>query len=91
MKSISKKIQKKEEYYIEFTDEELEVLNIKKGDKFSWEVSDEGVLLKKYGEIEIDLKDFSKELLEFLVKESIQNDISVNEVIETILNEFIKK
>ena len=91
MKSISKKIQKKEEYYIEFTHEELEVLNIKKGDKFSWEVSDEGVLLKKYGEIEIDLKDFSKELLEFLVKESIQNDISVNEVIETILNEFIKK
>jgi len=85
MKTIAKKIQRSEDLFIQFTPEELQQLNIKDGDKFSWKIEDEGLLLQKYATLDIDLADFSREVLEMLITLSIEKDISVSEVIEEIL------
>jgi bifunctional DNA-binding transcriptional regulator/antitoxin component of YhaV-PrlF toxin-antitoxin module len=70
---------------VKFTEEELQKLNIKEGDKFSWEIVDDGVLLKKYESIELDLSEFSREVLEMLIQESIKRNVSVEDVIEDVL------
>lgn len=91
MKPITKKVQRSEELFIQFTPEELQQLNIKEGDKFSWKIEDEGLLLQKYGSIDIDLADFSRETLEMLVTLSIEKDITVSEVIEEIIRNVVEE
>ncbi len=87
--TASKRVQTRQEYFIQFTDEEAEALNIKEGDKFSIKTTDEGILLERYGSIEIDLADFSRETLEFLIEESIAKDIPVSIVVENCLRNAI--
>lgn len=91
MKPITKKVQRSEELFIQFTPEELQQLNLKEGDKFSWKIEDEGLLLQKYGSIDIDLADFSRETLEMLVTLSIEKDITVSEVIEEIIRNVVEE
>jgi hypothetical protein len=50
----------------------------------------DGVLLKKYKNLELDLQDFSREVLEFLVKESCEKDITVSQVIEDVIEVLLK-
>lgn len=88
---ITKTLQRSEDLYIQFTDEELNTLGLKQGDKLSWEHSEEGIVLKKFVKIDIDIKDFSREVLEMLVIQSVENDVSVNEVISNILEAQLKK
>jgi hypothetical protein len=76
---------------IKFTDEELVRLGIEKGDKFSIKEKDGGILLEKFGTIELDLEDFSREILELLIQRSCEEDISVNQVIENILTSYLDK
>lgn len=88
---ITKTIEKNEEYFIQFTDEELSKLNIKRGDKFDWVLNEDGsVLLKKWATIDIDLSDWSKELLMFLVEESLKNDQTINEIIVDCLERVVE-
>ncbi len=87
--AISKTVEPTGDLCITFTDEELTQLGITKGDKFSFEEKDGGFLLKKYQKIDIDLKEFSRETLELLVTLSCEKDISINEVIENVLTEYI--
>jgi bifunctional DNA-binding transcriptional regulator/antitoxin component of YhaV-PrlF toxin-antitoxin module len=86
---IRKTIQRSEECFVQFTKEELEQLNIKEGDKFTWEVQDDGLMLKKFGTIDIDFADFDREVLEFLIAESCEKDVSVNEIISDILQKTV--
>ena len=88
---ITKKAQRSEELYIQFTDEELEALNIKAGDKFSWEVQDNSIVLKKFASLDVDISEWSREVLEMLIVESVEKDISVNEVICDILDGYLPK
>ena len=88
---ITKKAQRSEELYIQFTDEELKALNIKAGDKFSWEVEDNSLVLKKFASLDVDISEWSREVLEMLIVESIEKDISVNEVICNILDGYLPK
>jgi len=88
---ITKKVQRSEELYVQFTDEELEALNIKAGDKFSWEVEDNSLVLKKFASLDVDISEWSREVLEMLIAESVEKDISVNEVICDILDNFLPK
>ena len=67
---------------IKFTEEELNKLGIKEGDKFSYEEHDGGFLLRKYESIEIDFSDFSKETLQFLITYSVDNNLTIEEAIE---------
>lgn len=88
---INKKIEEFIEYGVKFTDEECEQLGINEGDKFSFEVSDEGVLMKKFETLDLDISEFPREILEFLVKESCEKDITVSQVIENVFDWFIKE
>ena len=75
---------------IKFTDEELNRLGIKKGDKFSFKEDGDGILLQKYGTIDIDLSELSRETLEMMIKTSCDEDISINEVVSNILEKAIE-
>ena len=87
---INKKIQTTGEMCVKFTEEELAQLNIKQGDKFSIKETDDGILLEKFSTIELDLSEYDRDILELLIKESCEKDISINEVISNILDQVIK-
>ena len=84
---MEKVVQSKQEFFIEFTDEELSNLNLKKGSKLTVEIDEntKEIKLTPFGSIEISLSDFNRDTLEFLISESVEKDISVNEVISDIL------
>lgn len=90
MKTISKILEPTGDVCIKFTDEELEQFNIKSGDKFSIIEQDGGILLKKYKTIEIDISEFSREVLEMIIKESIEKSLPVENVLEDIISNYIK-
>jgi len=88
---IAKTIKVKEDYYIEFTDEELKALKMEKGQKYSWEIKDGGVQLTPFVKMEIEIGDWERETLEFLIQESCERDVSVNEIINEVLMSYAKQ
>lgn len=87
---MTKEIKTREECYIEFSDEELAALDWQPGDKLSWQITDEGVSLKKCEEIDIDLEEFTKEELIDLITVSSARDITVEELIVDVLREAVE-
>jgi hypothetical protein len=87
---MKKEIKSRKEYYVEFTDEECDQLDIKEGDKFLLKEKEGGVLMEKYATMELDLSEFNRETLEFLISESAEKDKTVSEVIEDILTKIIE-
>jgi bifunctional DNA-binding transcriptional regulator/antitoxin component of YhaV-PrlF toxin-antitoxin module len=88
---IKKTLETTGDVCVKFTEEELSKLNIKQGDKFSIKETDEGILLEKFSTIDIDLSQFERELLEFLIQESCNKDVSINEVISDILEKGLEQ
>ena len=89
---IKKTVQRSEDLFVQFTPEELKELDIKEGDKFSWNITEDGnVALKKFETIDINLGDFNRDVLEFIIAESCEKDISVNDVISNILEQAVKE
>jgi|694.fasta_scaffold00095_51 hypothetical protein len=86
---MQKKILRSEDLYIQFSKEELAALNINEGDKFSWKETEDGILLQKFVPLDIDLNDFDRGALEMLISLSVEKDISVNDVINDILEKFV--
>jgi hypothetical protein len=86
---ITKKVEKKEEYYLTFSEEELSQLNLKEGDKFSWKIKEDGVFLEKWVPMELEIGDWSKEVLLFLIEQSIEKNQTINEVIVDILDQIV--
>lgn len=76
---------------IKFTEEELSKLGLKQGDKLSWEEAKDGFILRKYEKIDINISEWSREVLEMLISESVEQDVSVNDVICRILEEQFTK
>lgn len=87
---MTKTVKSREELYIDFTDEELAALNIEKGDKFSIIPQDNGFLLQKYAELEIDLSEWTKADLINLIHRSIDNDQTIEETIEEIITDIVE-
>jgi len=88
---MKKALQPTGDMMIAFTEDELLELNIKQGDKFDFKLQDDGsVKLEKYVDLELDMTDWSREVLEMLVKRSCEQDVSVNEVLIEILKQVIK-
>jgi hypothetical protein len=88
---ITKTVQRSEDLYIQFNEDEMKSLDIKPGDKFSWEMgSDSSVTLKKFASIDIDISEWSREILEMLITESLEKDLPVNDIIVNILEEQLK-
>ena len=88
-----KKVLEKKDLYIQFSEEEMQELGWEAGQKLSFKFDEEtkAITLEPFVKMEIDISEWPREILEFLVGESCDRDISVNEVInETLLN-FIKK
>jgi hypothetical protein len=88
-----KKVQEKTDVFIQFSDEELEELGWEKGQKLSLDFDEETktITLKPFVKVEIDMGDWDRELLEFIIQESCEKDISVNEVISNILEKQLKR
>jgi hypothetical protein len=88
---ISKELLRSEELYVQFTAEEVQQLGLEEGQKFSIQITDDGgVMLKPHVKIEIELTDFSREVLEYIISESCERDVSVNEVISGMLENFME-
>ena len=90
MKSIAKTVKVKEDYYIEFTDEELKTLKMEKGQKYSCEIEDGALKLVPFAKVELEMGTWEREVLEFLIQESCERDVSVNEIINDVLEGAIK-
>jgi len=91
MKPIQKTVKVKEDYYIEFTDEELEALKMEKGQKFSCKVEDGALKLEPFVKVELEIENWPREILTFLIQESCERDVSVNEVINDVLEKAINE
>lgn len=94
MKPITKVVQKTEDLFIEFNQEEMDALGIKPHDKFEVLINeDEGnsIILKKFKKIEIDLSEFDKEILIHLINQSIVDQVPVDEIIRTYLEKVLEK
>jgi hypothetical protein len=85
-----KTVQKKEEYFIQFTDEEMEQLKIKPNTKFTVELSEDksGLILTPHEEIEIDLDEFSKEDLINIIVAANKKDMTFEEFLVDSLTKF---
>ena len=88
---IKKTLEPTGDVCVKFTEDELSQLNIKQGDKFSIKETADGILLQKFATIDIDLSELDKELLEFLIIESCDKDISINEVISNLLEKGLEQ
>ena len=88
-----KKIQEKKELYIQFSDEEMHELGWEEGQKLSFKFDEEtkAITLEPYVKMEIEISEWPREILEFLIQESCDRDISVNEIINETLLKFIDK
>lgn len=91
MKSIAKQIKVKEDYYIDFTDEELAALKMEKGQKYSCEIENGALKLVPFEKVELEIGNWDRSILEMLIQKSCDQDVSVNEVISDILEEMIEK
>ncbi len=87
-----KKIQKKEDFFIEFTDEEMAKLKIKPHDKFTVEIAKDkkSFTLIPHEEIEIDLEDFSKEDLINIIVAAHKSHQTFEEFVVDALEDFCK-
>lgn len=89
--SLVKVVQKKEDFYIEFTDEEMQALDFNPGDKFEVEAGDESIILRKMVPVDINLGDFDKDTLVFLIEESIREQKPVDDVIREYVEKYLKE
>jgi len=90
--TIVKTVQKKEDFYVEFTDEEMECLGFERGDKFEVEVGDnQSIVLRKMAKIDLDLEDFDKSTLVFLIEESVREQKPVDDVIREVITKHLSE
>ena len=87
---IKKTIEPTGDVFIKFTQDELDSLNINEGDKFSIKECDNGILLQKFEKLELDISEWDRSILEMLISDSCEMDISVNDLISDIISKFIK-
>lgn len=86
----NKVLQPTNDAYIQFTEEELQEIGAGAGTKFSVKHHDDGSIeLRPYVKVEIDIEDWPREILEMLISDSCEQDISVNDVITDLLKESL--
>lgn len=89
----TKKVLEKKELYIQFSEEEMQELGWEEGQKLSFKFDEEtkAITLEPFVKMELDISEWPVEILQFLVGESCDRDISVNEVINETLLQFLNK
>lgn len=89
---IKKTLQPTNDMYLQFTEDELQTLNMKPGDKFDVKHYEDGSIeLRPYAKMEIDMEDWPREALEEIIKQSCEQDISANEVISNLLKQSLEQ
>jgi hypothetical protein len=90
-KTFIKTVLPTDDVYIQFTDEEVKEFGWEPGQKFECQSQEDGSFkLVPYVKMELDLEEWPVEILHMLIKESCDNDISVNDVINNLLKESLK-
>ena len=88
---IKKVLQPTNDCFIQFTEEELSSIGAGPGTKFQAKVHDDGSIeLRPYVKVELDMEEWPREVLEMIVKESCEQDISANDIINNLLKESLK-
>jgi hypothetical protein len=82
-----KKVLEKKDLYIQFSEEEMQELGWEEGQKLSFKFNEEtkAITLEPFVKMELDVSEWDREILEFLVGESCERDVSVNEIINEVL------
>lgn len=88
-----KKVQEKKELFLQFSEEEIQEMGWEEGQKLSLDLDEETgtITLKPFVKMEIEISEWPREILEFLVTESCDRDVSVNEIINEVLLNFVNK
>jgi hypothetical protein len=89
----TKKVQEKKDLYVQFSEEEIQEMGWEENQKLSVKVDEKTgqITLEPFVKMELEIGDWPREILEFLVGESCERDISVNEVINEVLVQSLKK
>ena len=88
---MTKKVEPTGEVCIRFTEDEMHELNLIPGTKMSVAEGEDGTItLTPFKSLEIDISEWSREVLEMLIVESCEQDISINEVIQKHLEKYLE-
>jgi hypothetical protein len=91
MHQLTKTLEPTGDVCVKFTEEELSKLNLSSGEKLSVAVNATGELvLSKFSTIELDMSDWTRETLEFLLAESCTRDVGVNQIIAEVLEKALE-
>lgn len=88
---MKKTLQATNDLFIQFSDEEVQELGLEQGQKYEVKLQDDGsVKLTPWVKVELEMEEWSKEVLLMIIKESLDQDIPVNDVINNLLKEGLK-
>jgi len=86
--TTKKVLQPTNDVFIQFTEEELSSIGAGPGTKFETTLHEDGSIeLRPYAKIELEMEEWPRGLLEMIIKESCEKDISVNDVISDLLKQ----
>jgi hypothetical protein len=88
-----KKVLEKKDLYIQFSEEEIQEMGWEAGQKLSFKFDEEtkAITLEPFVKMELDITEWPVEILQFLVGESCERDVSVNEIINEVLTNYINE
>lgn len=88
-----KKVLERKEMYIQLSEEEMQELGWQEGQKLSFKFDEKtkSITLEPFVKMELDMSDWPKELLTFLISESCEKDVSVNEIVSEVLTSALKE
>jgi len=91
-RTFTKTILPTNDVYIQFTDEEIKEFGWEKGQKFEFQPQDNGSFkLVPFEKLELDIENWPIEVLHSLIKESCEEDISINDVVNNRLKKAFKE
>lgn len=81
-----KKVKEKKDLFIDFTEDEIAEMGWTNKQRLSIKVNEDNSLtIKPWVKVDIDISNFSREVLEYLISQSLEEDIPVNDVIVNCL------
>jgi hypothetical protein len=88
-----KKVQEQKELFLQFSEEEIQEMGWEEGQKLSFKFDEDtkAITLEPFVKMEINIGEWPREILEFLIGESCERDLSVNEIINEVLRNYINE
>ena len=88
-----KKVQEKKELFLQFSEEEIQEMGWEEGQKLSLKFDEDtkAITLEPFVKMELDITEWPVEILQFLVGESCERDVPVNEIINETLLKYINE